>query len=305
MRNENIQELLDYGMSHQVTRAKKYKSPEANRSDLCDHYDHSDEESRRFWASLDRFLLSCVGLPFNKVYSEFCSKWPAWIGRWTDTRWAIRNECNLNDPGRTYNDFIIDDSGILQKNSKSWRWRKKDKKTISLDTSEVPVVLWEFNKSLFKYEDITNYLYGILGRKRVKEIKESEYITQGMVRYIENCCETRYSWHTFLRNHPHWEDCGRWVYRKVEKKDVLVVEKGTASYSKITAERRDARRKVRRENLKQKKQVESVLLHDLEQKAKEKERAQNEVDRDRLGFDNQSFIGEPYHGQKRKKNKRN
>lgn len=92
MRNENIQELLDYGMSHQVTRAKKYKSPEANRSDLCDHYDHGGEESRRFWASLDRFLLSRVGLPFNKVYSEFCSKWP------TCERYSVQLCGSLEDP---------------------------------------------------------------------------------------------------------------------------------------------------------------------------------------------------------------
>ena len=44
-----------------------------------------------------------------------------------------------------------------------------------------------------------------------------------------------------------------------------------------------------------------TLLHDLENEKKRKELVKNIVDRDRHGFDENSFIGEPYHGQKRKK----
>ena len=56
-----------------------------------------------------------------------------------------------------------------------------------------------------------------------------------------------------------------------------------------------------REHLKKREIINETLLHDIESDRKYKERLKDIVDRDRMGFDENSFKGDFYHGQKRKK----
>lgn len=60
-------------------------------------------------------------------------------------------------------------------------------------------------------------------------------------------------------------------------------------------------RKFEREHKKQMEEKNRWILYRIEAMKKEKEEQINTVTRDRLGFNEESFIGEPYHGQKRKK----
>ena len=69
-------------------------------------------------------------------------------------------------------------------------------------------------------------------------------------------------------------------------------------WKKETQKQKD---KELREHLKKREIINETLLHDIESDRKYKERVKDIVDRDRLGFDENSFIGEFYHGQKRKK----
>ena len=57
----------------------------------------------------------------------------------------------------------------------------------------------------------------------------------------------------------------------------------------------------RQENKKLEEETLSTLLWSIEDKRKAAEIAKDIIDRDRLGFDDESFKGEFYHGQKRKK----
>ena len=59
--------------------------------------------------------------------------------------------------------------------------------------------------------------------------------------------------------------------------------------------------KKERESDKLKKEYNDSLLYSIEYSRKKKEEAKDIIDRDRLGFDDDSFKGEEYHGQKRKK----
>ena len=72
-------------------------------------------------------------------------------------------------------------------------------------------------------------------------------------------------------------------------------------YKQWKKETQDAKKKEQREFKKKREERYENLLHDIEAEKKYKERAKDIVDRDRHGFDENSFIGEPYHGQKRKK----
>ena len=76
---------------------------------------------------------------------------------------------------------------------------------------------------------------------------------------------------------------------------------GTAEYTKYKAEEKDRKNKEEREKKKLNEETISTLLWSIEDKRKADELAKNIINRDRLGFDDESFKGEFYHGQKRKK----
>lgn len=77
--------------------------------------------------------------------------------------------------------------------------------------------------------------------------------------------------------------------------------RGTKDFSRHYAEEKKRVRKFEREHKKQMEEKNRWILYRIETIKKEKEKQINTVTRDRLGFNEESFIGEPYHGQKRKK----
>lgn len=75
----------------------------------------------------------------------------------------------------------------------------------------------------------------------------------------------------------------------------------SSDYIRYKKEISDRKRKERREYKKAKDEYNEDLLFCLEYNKKKKEEERNIIERDRLGFDEDSFKGEFYHGQKRKK----
>ena len=89
---------------------------------------------------------------------------------------------------------------------------------------------------------------------------------------------------------------------KVFHDDVLdILKRGTPEYVKYKAEEKDRKNKEEREEKKLKEETCSTLLWSIEDKRRTAEIAKDIIDRDRLGFDDESFKGEFYNGQKRKK----
>lgn len=79
---------------------------------------------------------------------------------------------------------------------------------------------------------------------------------------------------------------------------------GTPEYVRITSELNDAKRKAEREYNQQNEEYLSNLLYSIEVNRKSKEKQENSIKISKHGFDeNESFRGDEYHGQKRKKNK--
>lgn len=78
----------------------------------------------------------------------------------------------------------------------------------------------------------------------------------------------------------------------------------SSEYIRYKKEISDRKRKERREYKKAKDEYNDDLLFCLEYNRKKKEEERNIIERDRLGFDEDSFKGEFYHGQKRKKSRR-
>ena len=82
---------------------------------------------------------------------------------------------------------------------------------------------------------------------------------------------------------------------------VYVFDEKSSEFKRYNKERLDGIRKNERERDKLKKEYNESLLYSIEYNRKKKEEAKDIIDRDRLGFDDGSFKGEEYHGQKRKK----
>ena len=80
-----------------------------------------------------------------------------------------------------------------------------------------------------------------------------------------------------------------------------ILKRRTPEYVKYKAEEKDHKNKEERENKKLKEEKISTLIRSIEDKRKADEITKDIIDRDRLGFDDESFKGEFYHGQKRKK----
>lgn len=76
------------------------------------HYDHDPH----FWKDLERFLDARVGRDFDYVFSEFCNKFPKYIGR-ENTRVKFMTEF------RRY--YTIDDHNRLRRDPKAKWWQIK------------------------------------------------------------------------------------------------------------------------------------------------------------------------------------
>ena len=86
-----------------------------------------------------------------------------------------------------------------------------------------------------------------------------------------------------------------------EENVVHVFDAKSSEYKQYKKERQDKKQKERREYKRQKDEYNESLLLYIEYNRKRREEEKNIIDRDRLGFDDNSFIGEGYHGQQRKK----
>ncbi len=86
-----------------------------------------------------------------------------------------------------------------------------------------------------------------------------------------------------------------------EENVVHVFDAKSSEYKQYKKERQDKKQKERREYKSQKDEYNESLLLYREYNRKRKEEEKNIIDRDRLGFDDNSFVGEGYHGQQRKK----
>ena len=75
----------------------------------------------------------------------------------------------------------------------------------------------------------------------------------------------------------------------------------SSEFRRYKKERLDRIHKKERESDKLKKEYNESLLYSIEYSRKKKEDDINIIDRDRLGFDDDSFKGDGYHGQQRKK----
>lgn len=258
-------------------------------------YDHYDRKSYHY---ISRILENSVGKDFDKVFSDICNKFRKKKNYNFRREFLRQIDPYYRAPRRRwrYNGYYIDENRIIR----SYDAPEKKRKKVRVKVVDRPVKYFTANTRVFKEYSgvkamVLQYLRHILSYKLFHERLPMKYYYL-VVCHIEKALDYLYP---------------KKSYRKAPSEFLLIIDEseyityyeGERKFYKYLAETKDASNKVVREKKKEKEIYLSSLLNSIEAKRKSRERLENGVTRDRLGFAEDSFTGEFYHGQKRKKRK--
>lgn len=296
---------------------------------------------------MGKFIEAHVGRSFNKTFSEFKEKFPAYYGsidvtgeflaRFTDynprTERLYFRAGIISEKSR-YWSFYIDHHGIIR--SAYLESRKPKNKTVKINMRSSEK-LYSFRKYVFEHPEILGIVEAHMSKKYRQyldpEIKFSQKIYDDILwdiggkkineelaalHSIEWWRANKYCWY-FDKNHYDWDNkkdgwtrsvnalsdtaLKKLLFDSYTVEDCDVVEAGSPEHIRYLEDNRKASASERRFYEEQNKAHRESLLHNIMEKRKAEEHKNDIVDRDRLGFDENSFKGEFYHGQKRKKKK--
>jgi hypothetical protein len=290
---------------------KKIKYGWRERANLRPQY----VNTKRYWHEIDFykeadfFIFNSIGKNVDKAFHEFCERFPKVV-------------CGVNTrdyflefiKGDRWNKLYVDNQKRIQRKKVT----HKPKKHIDIPTTTKNVVIEVNKKFIENSSKLQFFLIDRLPYTVYRKIMDSEYITIEQYRSLFHRYHLRdYDLSCFIKklidDEPRLKRY-KWPYSNIRfsehtasifrEKDITEYKryyKGEKEFHKFYAEREDFTRKTNREQKRERQIWEENLLHAVEEYRKQKEREQNIITRDRLGFDDQSFKGEFYHGQKRKK----
>ena len=236
----------------------------------------------------------------------------------------------LTDEPDSRDEFYVDMDGIIRKNQDYPVW-KHGKKPIKIVKKEIikynlKPEIHNNNYWFSPFFDILFILRRYFSKTDYNEILEGGIPKDKFDRMTENAIYSgleyiidryKHKHNTkLLENNPHaYRGCTNWCYYNgfrdlfdVDYSDSVYryIYPGSPEYARIEAEKQDANRKAYREYKQQKEEYLSGLLHNIEADRKAREDTLNDQKIAKHGFnENESFRGDEYHGQKRKKIKNN
>lgn len=273
------------------------------------HYDHRS----KFYEELYTFLDGHIRQNFDVVFKKFCEKFPKHSERY-NTRVEFLNAFKEHEFKKaSCYEYWVDDNNNIQKGERY----KTPRKTVRKYLDDVPKleVVCPRNLMIRRSRTLQNYIYITLGKDAFDLIMSGQEIPRtqfdALFRDSGNSIHIRNTIEKIAENslklYPRWtrahgtESIFDQLFPKFAYRSYITLYEGTPEYSQYMKEKEDARRKEKRERKKEREEYLDNLLYSIEHKRKLAELSKNIIDRDRLGFDEESFIGEPYHGQKRKK----
>lgn len=268
---------------------------------------------------IDRCLRKSIGKNFDKVKKHIYEKMQYHnIARNDDNiieeiiNWYIISKKTKNS-NYINSKYILDSQNRIQLNKeylekcKKWRDDRMSGKLTIVDTSiettyrlreditdseidKLKYMLIEngsYNKNFFNH--ISNG--GIISRKKYQDFIHT-------IGY-DDVVKVRYGCDYIYDTRKYAESC----FSIYSDNVVYIFDEKSSEYKNYKKMCSDRKRKDRRDKKKEREEYNNDLLFRIEYKKKQREEEKNNIDRDRLGFDENSFKGEPYHGQKRKKRK--
>ena len=281
-RHESMRKSVD-------RHSKRAKYRRAYR--IYDHYD------RDFYRWLKRFIKSSVGKDFNYIYNKIREKF-----RYGPVNGSpldkLESYVDMSEtPCSNYTkNYYFDSNSILRCRNKKYSTRPN---SVTVNYGE-PIAIRKLNrKTVLENSKVYNALLSILGWYKLNYLLEGNPIGREDMNRIESITRWRVDWLPYYAS-TLAELC---ITREVIYPKQVSYSRGTKDFSRYYAEEKKRTRKFERECRKQREEKNKWILYRIEAMKKEKEEQLNTVTRDRLGFNEESFIGEPYHGQKRKKRK--
>ena len=256
--------------------------------DFWDYKERKWFSTRKVYSYIDRFWEKHVGENYNECHKKLICNLKEKFGYDDGSLYVIHTELNRisNKPRYWWDEFVVDDNGNILHNKR--RYVKHP--TVKVDNQVIHG--YTFNKEDFN-EDEIGVLINRLGKDKVNRLF-TETITPEEYKKVYELL------------------CGYWVCSKrveIDRKAHPIIEgevveygRGTSVYSQWKHESRDAYRKSKREERRKKLEKEESLLHDIIESRRVKERRENLSKILKHGFDeDESFRGEEYHGEKRKR----
>lgn len=244
---------------------------------------HHNDKYFSYCDRIDALLEKSIGHPYSEVYNKVLEM-PNLLDWGTSLRDYFHRQFRPYRRRRYIeNHYYVDEDGNIQY-FENERTRVRRPAIIRFNHDRQPE--YRVNRDAVVNNDMfMNYIYYKCGQRIYYTLLDSDVITEKM--YNEICQKTGYDSRVKdIIDRYVW----KWEWNK-----------GDPGYKQVKAEHDDFIKKQERERRKITEEQRENLLHYLESQKKLKETTNNEVTRDRLGFNEESFVGEPYHGQKRKK----
>ena len=294
----------------EVSNRESMRRSHYGKSWDMDIYEQGRYNRKKVSNYIDRYLIVSIGENFDKVKKHMYEK----MHRYNKDRYDkdLIESLIPNYIGEDrYCKYILDSQNRVQlnkayiDNQKKYREDRLKLKTTIIDynkektyrireditDSEIEIFKDKLIKNGSYSKDVFNHIVhgGILSDNKYKEFIEG-INRDGLVKnrwgYNVEVYDTR----------EYAKSC----FSLCEDNVVYVFDKNSSEFRRYKKERLDGIRKKERESDKLKKEYNDSLLYNIEYSRKKKENDINIIDRDRLGFDDNSFKGDGYHGQQRK-----
>lgn len=271
-------------------------------------YDQGLQNYKIVGRYVDRYLSKSIGKNYDKIKKHI-------LERFKDNN-TSRNNNNLVETILGWRvgeneKYIIDSQGRIQEN-KTTKERIQNRINHDRDKRTTFVII-DSERTYKLLDSLTerqiDLLRDVLIENHIMDTKLFNHLINGGI-----ISENKYQ---DITNgvHPTIKSLDKWKYPNYDytaqefvkscftidkDKQTFKLEDKSPEYYQWNKEKQDRKRKEERERDKKREEYNDNILFYLEYKKKEKELAKDIVDRDRLGFDENSFKGEFYHGQKRK-----
>lgn len=254
----------------------------SNKDGYISHYGDG-RKLQDFFRWLKSFLKSCIGKSFDEAYSKVCRKYPNNIGD-VSPRERFKEWIRW--------DYIIDDEGIIREGVR----HKRPKKAV-----KIPIRKIGETYKFYRWRLLYSYaFYKVFGYRQGSEIQRTGKLSRDQ----------------YMRAiHSHYWDMLSDCIEVEEQYEYIVYPKGTKEYFKLRGESKDTQSKKERDEKKFKESelnatFRSKLSKDKKNRKikmeemralKKKEELDNQITRDRLGFNEESFMGPNYNSRKNRK----
>ena len=280
-------------------------------------YRYASRKLKMMYHRISKFIKSRIGNSYDEVYSEFRNKFPEYfcgVNLIDDFKNHFEKYQDRHYNWKDHN-YYVDDNGLIQDGYNT----PTKPKTAKINVRS-KVIEYSFTDTVFKdkrlLDIITTYLPGNYYNYLIPGITFSERIHDFIKYYLTKdnarkaitplysnmwfvnrggyfCTENTYKWtgSHYVKTGTTINNAGieLLVFNKHIIEDCDIVERKSKAFKRSIQDNLKIQKSVRRNREKQLELEREALLHDLLQERKKKEKEENELIRDRHGFDDHSF----------------